>query len=88
MISGLREPVRAGAVFEGGWPKPVWFDYKGRKISVKNIFYRWKEKSGSFHIIKFSLSDGGTIYEIEFNPLDMAWFLTAFGEEGDGFAVF
>lgn len=81
MTSGLHEYIRVGAVFEKGWPKPIWIDYNGHKITVKNIFYRWKEKFASYHIVKFSFSDlEDILYEIEFNPVDMKWHLLAFGE--------
>lgn len=81
MISGLNERIRVGAVFDGnGWPRPVWFDYKGRKITIKTIFYRWREKSSGNNIVKFSLADDSVIYEIEFDLNDLNWKLIAFDE--------
>lgn len=86
MISGLHKSIRVGAIFEKGWPKPIWIDINGQKITVKHIFYKWREKFASYHIIKFSLSDSDNIiYEIEFDPVGMNWHLNAYGEAGEGF---
>ncbi len=86
MISGLHKPIRVGAVFEIGLLKPVWIDINGKKIVVKNIFYKWIEKFAYYYILKFSLSDeDNIIYEIEFDPINITWHLNAYAEAGEGF---
>lgn len=80
MVSGLRDSIKVGAVFDKGSIKPMWFQHSGRKITIKNIIYKWQEKSGSNTVIKFSVDDGENMYEIGYNNIDMTWTLFAYDE--------
>lgn len=82
MILNLREKIRAGAVFDGSWPKPVWFALHGEKVTVKEICYKWKEREGADEIYKYTVSDGFNIYEIAFSAKEACWFLLAVDEAG------
>ncbi|WP_022849833.1 hypothetical protein [Limisalsivibrio acetivorans] len=81
MILNLNEKIRVGAVFEGHWPKPVWFGLHGEKVLIKEICYRWKEREGGDMRYKFTVSDGFNIFEILFSTMDMCWYLVAMDEQ-------
>lgn len=82
MILDLCEQIRVGAVFEGSWPKPVWFGFHGEKVAVKSICYRWKERKGGDVVYKFTVTDGDNLYEIAFSSASMMWTLLAIDEGG------
>ncbi len=80
MVSGLHDVIRVGAVFDAGAIKPMWFQYKGKKVSIENIIYKWQEKSGNTSIIKFSVQANEMLYEIGYSTIDMKWLLFAYDE--------
>jgi len=77
MLLNLHEKIRVAAVFDGSWPKPVWFVFHGEKVNIKEICYKWKERTGAADIYKFTVSDGFNIFEISFNNKDICWYLLA-----------
>lgn len=80
MLLNLRERVKTAAVFDGGWPKPVWFVFHGEKVPVKQVCYKWKEREGSDVIYRFTVTDTFNIYEIFFSAMDACWYLDAVDE--------
>jgi hypothetical protein len=80
MILNLHEKIRVGVVFDGVWPKPVWFGFHGEKVIIKDICYKWKEREGSDVRFKFTVSDGFNIFEILFSTMEVCWYLVAMDE--------
>lgn len=82
MILDLHEQIRVGVVFEGVWPRPVWFGFHGEKVTVTDVCYRWKERRGESTLYKFTLTDGHNLYEVSFSTADLIWRLNAIDEGG------
>lgn len=53
--------------------KPVSFEWSGRTIEVKEITYTWKSREGQKDIYHFSISDGGTLFELAFDTSSLLW---------------
>ena len=53
--------------------KPVKFKWSGRSIAVKEITYTWKSKEGLKDIYHFSITDGGTLFELSFDTSSLLW---------------
>ena len=53
--------------------KPVRFKWSGRSIEVKEITYTWKSKEGQKDIYHFSITDGGTLFELTFDASSLLW---------------
>ncbi|GAB1534849.1 MAG: hypothetical protein LRY50_10890 [Geovibrio sp.] len=80
MILNIHEKIRVGAVFDGGFPKPVWFGLHGEKVLIKEVCYKWKEREGTDVIYKFTVTDGFNIFEIMFSSMEVCWYLVAMDE--------
>lgn len=76
MLQRVREHIRVAAVFGPG-PKiyPVWFDWKRRKHSVKEVTYRWRHTLGNAQLLHFSVTDGTALYELIYNATEQIWML-------------
>jgi hypothetical protein len=77
MVVQVNEPVQVGAVFRKAEVVPRWFFYHGRKITVREVTYCWKENSGRTLFHHFSVSDGASLYELVFDPERLCWKLEA-----------
>lgn len=67
---------RVAVIYEPGkkWPKPQWFTYEGKKVSVMAINYCWETNEGDTKILRYSVStDAIGIYELDFNTKDLSW---------------
>lgn len=80
MTVSIDEQVRVAAVFAHGRVKPVWFDWKGRQIRLKETAYDWTTREGRAVVIHFSVSDGANLYEICWNRETLVWTLTCIKE--------
>jgi hypothetical protein len=81
MIMEISETIKVGAVFsaEGGKGirkvHPKWFVWEGRKYTIKEVNYTWKELQGSEDLYCFSVTDGANNYELSFNSKRVVWVL-------------
>lgn len=57
--------------------KPIKFLWGKRAFEIKEITYQWKTTEGRRVIHHFSVTDGGTLYEISFNSDTLLWKLEA-----------
>ena len=58
----IKEPIRVAVVFGPGHSiKPVWFDWRRRKYTVKEITYTWRERRGEATVFHFAVSDGAPV---------------------------
>ncbi|MBF0565042.1 MAG: hypothetical protein HQK89_07360 [Nitrospirae bacterium] len=70
------ELISVMAVFSGEQRcKPVKFRWAGRVVEVKDVTYRWTDWQGRSKVYHFSVTDGGTYYELGFNSVSMSWTL-------------
>lgn len=67
------EPIDVSVIFEQGNIVPRQFVWHGRKYTVKEITYQWRERRGDQQLIYFTLSDGVNIYKIYFNNKYLHW---------------
>ncbi len=69
-------PVRIAVIYEPGKRiKPVWFELNRRQYRIVETTYQWKDKVGETSFLHYAVSDGQSLYELIFNPLDQTWTL-------------
>ncbi len=74
MLQKVGESIRVGAVFgPGSLIRPVWFDWRKKKHTVKEVTYRWRHAQGEALHLHFAVTDGGALYELVFNAGDQTW---------------
>ena len=74
----IRENIRVAVIFgPGNRVAPVWFDWRRRKHTVKEITYTWRERRGEATILHFSVTDGADLYELAYNTGSQIWALMA-----------
>ena len=56
---------------------PVWFDWRRRKHTVKEVTYTWRERQGNNTTLHFTVSDGADLFELAYNTSNQLWGLTA-----------
>lgn len=81
MSIAVDEPVKVGAVFNRGTIRPVWFDWNGRLVRIKETTFVWTTFEGSSTIHHFSVTDGKGLFELCYQGDSLHWRL-ARTEEG------
>jgi hypothetical protein len=71
----LAERVRVAVVMTDGKLAPRWFDLPDRRITVKEVNYRWEYCKGAARILCYSTWDGCNAYTLEFNTRNFTWWL-------------
>lgn len=56
--------------------QPVWFDWKGRQVRIKETAFTWSTRKGSAEVLHYSVTDGSNLYELSFDRGSMQWSLT------------
>jgi len=69
----IDEPVRVAVVFGLREVHPVWFDWNGRQVRIREVAFTWQTREGSAVLLHFSVTDGQGLYEILFNRDTMEW---------------
>jgi hypothetical protein len=69
----INEAIRIAVVFSPRGLRPVWFDWRGRQIWVRDVAFSWRTMQGRANIIHYSVTDGQGLYELSFNQDSMAW---------------
>ncbi len=83
MITEIRERIEVAVLFgRRERIRPVWFLWDGRKIPVRKITYRWTERDGEETSFHFSVTDGGSLYELSYSTKKLLWELVAVETEG------
>jgi len=84
MVTKVGERVRVGVVFreEGDKVEPRWFRWKGRKLPVQKVTYRWCERDGKDVVHRFVVTDGSDLYELSYRQERLIWFLEAVETDG------
>ena len=73
MLTEIDEPIEVGVVFRKNAVRPVWFFWKGRKYSLTELTYCWKEKVGDTMIHYFSVFDGANTFELCYDSKLLSW---------------
>lgn len=74
----IRENIRVAVIFgPGSSIKPVWFDWRGVKYTIREITYAWQEREGNALILRFAVTDGADLYELAYNSVSRVWSLAA-----------
>lgn len=71
----INEPVVVGAVFERNRVSPKWFIWNNKKYQIKETTYIWRDRKGEAKITHFSVTDGGTLFELSLNQKTLSWHL-------------
>ena len=83
MIHEIKEQIRVAVIFgPGSNIRPVWFDWRRRKHTVREVTYSWQERHGGATVIHFAVSDGAGLYELAYDTAGRTWSLMAV-EAGD-----
>ncbi len=69
------ERLRVGAVFgdSPGGVRPVWFEWRQRRVDVERISYRWQGRQGSEKVLYFAVQSGTTSYELCYHTANQFW---------------
>jgi hypothetical protein len=73
MAVEIDESITVGAVFSRGTVKPVWFDWNGRQVRIREIALTWSTREGRSSILHYSVTDGEGLYEIGYNTGTLGW---------------
>jgi hypothetical protein len=74
----IRKDIRVAVIFgPGSSIRPVWFDWRRRKHTVREVTYTWQERQGAATVIHFAVTDGAGLYELAYDTLDRTWSLAA-----------
>ena len=78
----IRENIRVAVIFgPGNRVEPVWFDWRRRKYTVREVTYSWRERQGEATVFHFAVSDGADLFELAYNADSQIWSLTAVDAE-------
>lgn len=73
MAVEIDEAIRVAVVFSRGEVRPVWFDWNGRQIRIREVAFNWQTREGRSVLLHFSVTDGRGLYEICYNREGMEW---------------
>lgn len=71
----IQEKIKAGVVFINGNILPKWFEWRGKKIDVKKVTYKWRTVKGDSVLLHFSVEGENGLYEISYNQKTFEWIL-------------
>jgi hypothetical protein len=78
MVQHIRENIRVAVIFgPGNRVEPVWFDWRLRKYTVREITYTWRDRQGEATVLHFAVRDGADLFELAYNADSQIWALTA-----------
>ncbi len=73
MVVEIDESIRVAVVFNRGEVRPVWFDWNGRQVRIREIAFTWETREGRSAVLHFSVTDGRGLYEIRYNRQTLEW---------------
>ncbi len=73
----LNTPLRVATIFSPGPTiRPIWFEWRRQKRTIKEVTYSWQEKTGQATLLHYCVTDGETLYELVYDTTRQTWFLT------------
>lgn len=85
MLRRVHEAVDVGVVFPARRPYPVprWVLWRGERLSVDEVHLVHERREGSVRHLVYSLTAGGTLLELRFDPEHTRWYVDGVGD-GEG----
>jgi hypothetical protein len=77
MSTPIHEPIQVGAVFISSGVTPRWFLWRCRRYQIRQITMRWQTQEGRATILHLGVTDGASLFELEFNQHSLTWWLGA-----------
>jgi hypothetical protein len=78
----IGEDIRVAVIFgPGNAIRPVWFDWRRRKHTVREVTYSWQERHGEATLVHFAVTDGANLFELTYNAASRIWSLAAVAKE-------
>ncbi|MCX7770605.1 MAG: hypothetical protein N2202_05930 [Proteobacteria bacterium] len=71
----IRERIKVALICDKKGVFPVWFEWKGERIKVERVFYKWVEKRGQQVYQHYSVLSGNVLYHLVCHREYMEWFL-------------
>jgi hypothetical protein len=82
MYQRIHETIRVAGVFEKSHFRPIWFDWRGRKMDIKEITLVSDFKQGGVKHKIYSVVVAGDVYRLVYDLKDQDWFVEAVWEGG------
>ncbi len=73
MTVEIDETIRVAVVFNRGEVHPVWFDWNGRQVRIREVAFSWQTREGAATVLHFSVTDGRGLYEICYHTKLLHW---------------
>jgi hypothetical protein len=71
----IKEPIKVALICDRRGIFPVWFEWRGERIKVEKIFYKWTEKKGLQVIQHYSVCSNNVLYHLVCHKDHMKWFI-------------
>ncbi len=71
----IKEKIKTGVIFVNGGILPKWFEWRSKKIDIKEITYKWRTVRGDSVLLHFSVKCAGGLYELSYNQKTLDWIL-------------
>lgn len=71
----IEERIKVALICDKKGVFPVWFEWKGEKIRVEKIHYRWLEKKGKQVYHHYAVSSNDVLYHLVCHKDCMEWFI-------------
>lgn len=71
----IDERIRVAVIFgdaEGGI-RPVWFEWRQRRMDIESVNYRWHGRKGAEKLLYFAVQAGGGTYELCYHSGNQFW---------------
>jgi hypothetical protein len=76
MVQRIREYVRVAVIHGPGTKlRPVWFDWRRQKHTVREVTYHWRHRTGDDLLLHYAVTDGTALYELIYNSTQHVWVL-------------
>lgn len=73
MGTEIGEKIRVVCLFEGGWIKPILFEWRRRIYKILRTIFSYSKNIGKEKIFYFSVQAETGSFEISFNPERFWW---------------
>lgn len=82
MFRRVQEPVDVGVVFFAcrPYPAPRWVLWRGQRCPVDEVHLIYERREGSVRYLVYSLTAGGTLLELRFDPEHARWYVDGVGD--------
>ncbi len=84
MLHRIHEAVDVGAVFPARrtYPVPRWVLWRGERLPVEEVHLVHERRVGAVRHLVYSLTAGGTGFQLRFDPAGPRWYVDGVFAEG------